>query len=143
MGSSISAYWPGIEEAQGEAQPGFYNNCEPWADWTIRRGDEPAVLETLRGLGLAAIETFTTDGVDDSEVKWVSPAELKVAATRLRDLILAHDPRVKPVVQSYACGARHESPPEEQFAQDLADIAGMADFAEHEGAKRITLRIGW
>ena len=85
MGASVIAYWPGISEEQIESQPGFFNDCKAWGDWMAERLEHKDVLEMMKRLGVAALCTFKTDGVSDSQVDWVTPAELESAAMRLRE----------------------------------------------------------
>lgn len=143
MGASILAYWPGIGEDQLESQPGFYNDYGPWASWTVRRQVESKVAQQLKALNLEVLDTFTTEGVDENQVAWASPSVLKEAALRLRELVLAGRPETEVLLRSYEEGAVGAGPVREEFAQDLSDIAALADFAEREGVRLMTLKIDW
>src|SRR3954471_21387417 len=107
MGASVVAYWPGITEDQIEDQTGLYNGPARWASWTLRRESAPDVLLAMRDLGVEAVCTLTTDGLDDAQVSWVAPAALKAAALRLRDLVLSSAQQVEAIVTSYAAHSDH------------------------------------
>jgi hypothetical protein len=143
VGATVVAYWPGMTDAQIDAQPGFYNDCNAWGDWMAERERHPDVLQTLEALGLGALRTFTTDGVADDDVDWVTPAGLCDAASRLRALVLVQDPRVTPILRTYARSAHQLDQVPTQLAQDLADVCELARFAEREGATRMTLAVNW
>jgi hypothetical protein len=78
-----------------------------------------------------------------SEVAWVSPRQLASAATRLRDLVLAKDARVQPILQVYAENSNDVDPVDQEFAQDLLDVAAIAEFAIECGAPKMTLEVNW
>ena len=119
MGASVIGYWPGITDEQLESQPGFDNDCKAWGDWMAEREKHPNVIALLRSLGVGALLSHTTDGMDPSLVEWVKPLELGEAARRLRDLVRTNDPRVRPILQTYARRAKGVDPVEQEFAADL------------------------
>ncbi len=143
MGASVSIYWPGITDEQIEAQPGFYNDCKAWGDWMAEREERPDVIAAIDRLGMSALLTFKTDGVDDAEVAWVSPTDLETAALRLRELVLAGHPDTRRILETYAKSRNEVFSVAEEFVQDLNDVAGLASFAAQEGAKRVTLEVNW
>jgi hypothetical protein len=143
MGASVMAYWPGITEDQLESQPGFYNDDKAWGNWMAEREDEPEVLNVIKKLGAAAILTYTTDGLEDEEVEWVSPKQLRDAARRLREAIKDKRPEAKVILETYARNANGVDPVAEEFIQDLDDIETLAAWAEEEGAARMTLAVNW
>lgn len=126
-----------------ESQPGFFNDCKAWGDWMAEREQNPQVLAAVRHLGVGALLTFKTDGVEDGEVQWVKPNELKAAALRLRELVLAGHPDTAAIVESYAKSANQVDPVAEEFARDLADLAELAEFAAQEGAPKMTIEVNW
>jgi|SRR5262245_7626617 len=93
MGASVGPYWPGIEEElteeQLESQPGFFNDCKGWGNWMADRLMEPRTLEAIRNLKADAILSSTTNGVEDEDVDWVTPQELRQAAQKLGEAIRA------------------------------------------------------
>src|SRR5687768_8393680 len=101
MGASVIAYWPGITQAQIEAQPGFYNDDKAWGNWMAEREDEPEVLKAIKRLGADAILTYTTDGMEDEDVAWVSPKQLRDTVRRLREAIKAKRPEAKVILETY------------------------------------------
>ena len=143
MGASVIGYWPGMTEVQLESQPGFFNDCKAWGDWIAEREQHPDVLEALDALGVGALRSCKTDGMDDSEVQWVTTDQLARAALRLRDLVLAQDARGARITETYALSPYRIGPAYEQLAQDLADVAAIARFAQDEGVARMTLEVNW
>jgi hypothetical protein len=101
------------------------------------------VLKAMKKLEVDALLSFKTDGVEDVDVSWVSPGDLTKAALRLRDLVLASDPGTKRILETYAVSANEVDPVEQEFAQDLVDIAELARFAQGEGVARMTLQVNW
>jgi hypothetical protein len=143
MGASVVAYWPNITGEDLESQPGFYNGPDAWAGWAVARASDAKLLQRLKNLGLGAISTFATSGVEDSDIEWVNPNELEAAALRLRTLVLERSPDVEDVVSSYSVSATAPSTARDDLAQDLADIAALAGFAKAQGAHVMTLQINW
>jgi hypothetical protein len=143
MGASVIVYWPGITEAQIESQPGFYNDDKAWGNWMAEREDEPEVLDAIKRLGADAILTYTTDGMEDEDVEWVSPKQLRDAARRLREAIKDKRPEAKVIIETYERNANNIDPVDQEFIQDLDDIEAIANWAEEEGADRITLAVNW
>ena len=107
------------------------------------RYNHPDVLDTIKRLGVAALLSHITDGVDEDEVDWVSPDKLMKAAEKLRELVLAQDPRVKRIVETYAMSASGINPVHEEFAQDLADVRLIAKFSKEMGVPKMTLEVNW
>jgi hypothetical protein len=107
------------------------------------RYDHPDVLRTLKDLGLEALLSHFTDGMEENEVDWVTPDSLMKAAERLRQLVLAQDPRVKCIVDTYCMGAIGADPVREELAQDLADVQFIARCSKEMGVPRMTLEVNW
>jgi len=143
VGASVTAYWPGITEEQLEEQPGFYNDDKAWGDWMAEREDESDVLQIIRSLGAGAILTYTTDGMDDREVYWVTPAELRAAAQTLRAAIREGRPGTSRILEIYARNANNIDPTSEEFMQDLLDVEAIARWADEKGTARMTLAVNW
>jgi hypothetical protein len=143
MGASVIAYWPGIKEEQIDSQPGFYNDDKAWGDWMAEREDEPEVLNAIRRLGAEAILTHTTEGMEDEDVEWVSPKQLRDAVRRLREAIKDKRPEAKAILETYQRNANGIDPVDKEFIRDLDDIEAIANWAEKEGAERMTLEVNW
>jgi hypothetical protein len=143
MGASVSGYWPGITDDQRDSLTGFDNDCKAWGNWMAERYNHPDVLDAMKRLGVGALLSHITDGVEEDEVDWVSPDELMKAAERLRELVLAQDPRVKGIVGVYALSANGINPVHEEFAQDLADVRLIAKFSKEMGVPKVTLEVNW
>lgn len=143
MGASVNAYWPGITEEQLDSEPGFTNDCKSWGNWIAEREGEPAVHEALGRLKAEALLTYKTDGVRDEDVRWVSPGQLRDAAVRLRDAVRDGAPETAIIIETYARQNRSEFSDTEDFITDLEDIIDIAEWAEEEGATRMTLEVNW
>jgi hypothetical protein len=143
MGASVIGYWPGITEMDLEDQPGFWNDCKAWGNWMAERESEPEVKRTIVELGAAPILTFTTDGVDDSEVEWVTPQQLYLSALSLKEAIIEGKPGVYAILESYERNAHCVDPVAEEFVRDLEDIGEIALWAEKRGINRMTLEVNW
>jgi hypothetical protein len=143
MGASVIAYWPGMTEEQLESQPGFYNDCKAWGDWMAEREADSRAEDVVRALGAGAILTYKTDGMEDEEVKWVTPQKLGKAALKLRAAVEAALPGTEVILETYGRNANGVDPLVEEFVRDLDDVKAIADWAESEGTKRITLEVNW
>ncbi|MDB5303722.1 MAG: hypothetical protein JWM97_1271 [Phycisphaerales bacterium] len=143
MGATVVGYWPGITQEQLENQPGFFNDCKAWGGWMAVRYEHPAIIALHKSLGIEPLLSHTTEGMEASEVAWVSPQQLASAASRLRDLVLANDPRVQPLLNVYAEHSNEIDPVDQEFAQDLLDVAAIADYASGCGVSRMTLEVSW
>ena len=143
MGASVIAYWPEITEGQIESQPGFYNDCKAWGNWMAEREAGPRAKEAVLALGAGAILTHTTDGMANEEVSWVTPRELKDAAARLRAAVKAGLPGTDAILETYGRSANGVDPLLEEFTRDLEDVEALAEWAESEGAEKMTLEVNW
>src|ERR1044071_3276870 len=103
------------------------------------REDVPAVAEALRRLGAEALLTYKTDGVEDDEVEWVTPAQLRDAAARLREAVVAGSPDSVVILETYTRGRVPASAAD--FVRDLDDVIAMTRWAEEAGAKVMTLEV--
>ncbi len=143
MGASVNAYWPGITEEQLESQPGFYNDDKAWGDFMAERENEPEVLEAIKALNAGALLTYTSDGIADEYVDWVTPNQLRESAKNLREAIRAGRPETKVILSTYDRNANGIDPVADKLTQDLNDIEAIADWAEAEGAELMTLEVNW
>lgn len=136
-------YWPGITEAQIESQPGFYNDDNAWGNWMAERYNEPRILEAINALGANAILSHITDGVNETDVDWVSPQQLLDAALCLREAVKKEQPETAIIFESYSRNANNSDPVDQEFMQDLDDIVAIAKWAEFLGAEKMTLEVNW
>jgi hypothetical protein len=143
MGATVIAYWPGITEEQIDSQPDFYNDNKPFGDWMANREEDPAVFDAIRKLNAEAILSYKTDGWDDDDVSWVSPAQLRDAATKLREAVQAGLPETQIILKTYERSANRVEPIAEEFIRDLDDIINITNWAEGEGATEMTLEVNW
>jgi hypothetical protein len=143
MGASINAYFPGMTEEQLESQPGFWNDDNAWANWMAECDNEPAMAEAVRKLDAAPVLTFKTDGMEDEDVGWVTPQQLRDAALKLRDAIRRGAPETAIILKVYEKGANRIDPVQDEFLRDLDDVVALAEWGEQEGAKEITLEVNW
>lgn len=107
------------------------------------REQEPDVRQVIEALGVGAILTYKTDGMDDSEVRWVTPRELQDAARRLRDAVEGGQWEIFRVIEVYARHTSGVGSASDEFVRDLEDVEALARWAEGQGAPRMTLEVGW
>ncbi len=143
MAATIIAYWPGITDEQIDGQPGFWNDYQAFAGWIAEMSEEPNAIQVLDNLGVAPVLTYTTEGMDDSDVQWVAPRELQEAARRLREAVRRGGPDVDVLLEVYERNANGVDPLAEEFARDLEDVEAHAGWAEEQGASRMTLEVNW
>ena len=143
MGVTVTVYWPGITEEQFESQP--HLGSRAWGEWMAEREGEPPVTDAFRKLRADAIVTYKTDGMDDDDVSWVSPQQLRDAATRLRDAVRAGAPETAVIVATYDrhADADADAAAAEQFIADLDELIAVTTWAEAQGATRMTLDVNW
>ena len=84
-----------------------------------------------------------TDGWDDEDVTWVTPAQMRDAANKLREAVAAGATDTKPILDAYRPSAPPHRPLEESFIRDLDDVIALTEFAEKEGASQMTLEVNW
>jgi len=143
MGATVIAYWPGITEEQIDSQPGFYNDDKPWGNWMAVREEVPGALDAIRKLGADAILSLKTDGWEDEDVTWVTPQQMRDAATKLREAVAARLPETEPILEAYKPSALPDEPVADQFIRDLDDVITITRWAEEEGASEMTLEVNW
>lgn len=144
MSASIVAYWPGMTEEQEESQwADFNNDYQDWANWMAEGLQQPEVIAAMERTGVLPLATMTTDGVSDDDVFWVSPADLRKAAARLSHLIEAGDPDVAVIMESYGVTADYGKDLAVHFRRDLRTVEELAAWAEEQGARKMTLSVGF
>jgi hypothetical protein len=107
------------------------------------REELPGAFDAIRGLGAEAILSLKTDGWDDDDVQWVTPQQMREAATRLREAVDARRPETEVILDAYRPGAIGEEPLADEFIRDLDDVIAITQWAEQEGAKKMTLEVNW
>jgi hypothetical protein len=60
-----------------------------------------ATRDAIGKLNAEAILTYKTDPMEDDDVSWVSPQELRAAATRLREAVQAGSPEAETILETY------------------------------------------
>src|ERR1051325_11256425 len=101
MGATINAYWPGMTDGQLESQPGFWNDDKAWGNWMAELEGDADVTAAIKKLDAEAILTCKTDGWDDEDVMWVSPEQLRDAATKLIQAVRAGLPDAQVILKTY------------------------------------------
>jgi hypothetical protein len=81
--------------------------------------------------------------VDDEDVEWVTPTELRKAASNLREAIASRRPETNIILKVYERNANGIEPVAEELIQDLKDIEAISNWAEAQGAERMTLEVNW
>jgi hypothetical protein len=79
MGASIIAYFPGVTDEQIDLQEGFWNDDNAWANFMVEQEKDPAILEAVKKLNAEAIMTFKTEEMEDEDIDWVTPQQLRDA----------------------------------------------------------------
>ena len=143
MGASIVAYFPGVTEDQIDQQEGFWNDDRAWANFMVEQEKDPKVVEAMKKLNAGALLTFKTDGMDDEDVDWVTPQELRDACMKLRDAVRSGAPESKPLLDAYSRGNNAINPITDEFVRDLEDINKLADWGDRMGTDKITLEVNW
>ena len=106
MGASVIAYWPNMTDEQLESQPGFCNDDRAWGNFMAELESATATCDAIRKLGAEAILTYKPDGMGDEDVTWVSPQELRDAATKLREAVQAGSPEAETILETYKKGRK-------------------------------------
>ena len=143
MGASIIAYFPGVTGEQINQQEGFWNDHAAWANFMVEQEKDPAILEAVQKLDAEAIMTFKTEEMEDEDIDWVTPQELRDACIKIRDAVHSGAPEAQPLLYAYAKGANRIRPISEEFVRDLEDIIKLADWGARLGTNKITLDVGW
>jgi hypothetical protein len=143
MGASVNAYWPGITEGDYGNLPGFSNDCKAWGNWMAERQSHPKALRAMELHGVGELLTYITDGMAESEVRWVTPDALGFAALRLRAIIQGGHPGTDAIIESYAMNANGIDPTAEELARDLWDISEIALACKKRGVEKMTLEVNW
>ena len=143
MAATVLAYWPAMSSEQMSHQPAFpSNDCAAWASWVLEMQKQENQT-VLRKEGLEALLSFTTEGIKDEEVTWVTPDALAAAALKLCDLLAQAHPAAQCALQAYELDANGVQPVEEEFVTDLQELAALARWAKTQGATRMTLAVNW
>jgi hypothetical protein len=74
---------------------------------------------------------------------WVSPQQLREAATELIRAVRAGLPEAQVIMKTYERNANRIDPIAEELIRDLDDIIVMTTWAEGEGATKMTLEVNW
>jgi hypothetical protein len=142
MGASIYCYWPGATEEQQGNSPGFAQDCHAYADWLTSVMSSRWLRWRLRRKGYAPLLSFHAINTSDDQIEWTSPGELIRAAQNFRNDLLRGNSFVKGLAKLYRNGPGIQEPYLE-LAQDLQDVASIAEYAERSGANKMTLTVGW
>lgn len=143
MGASISIHWPGITDEDLAFDFGFQNDDHAWANWIVEVESNRSLKSLMDQLDIRPLATHTTDGMNDRDVRWVSPQQLTDAAWTLIHLIENDDPRIAPLLKAYQKGANNIDPIPEELGRDLADLILRSKHALEGNIPRMTLYIGW
>ena len=143
MGASIFACFPGVTDEQIDLQEGFWNDDNAWANFMVEQEKDPAILEAVKKLNAEAIMTFKTEEMEDEDIDWVTPQQLRDACVRIRDAVRNGAPEAEPLLVAYARGANGKEPVSQEFIRDLEDIIELANWGDNMGTKQITLEVTW
>ena len=124
-------------------QPAFpSNDCAAWANWMLEMQKQEN-LTLLKAAGLDALLSFTTEGIKDEEVNWVTPDTLATAALKLCDLVAQAHPAAQCALRAYELDDNGVQAVEEEFLTDLQELAALARWAKTQDATRMTLAVNW
>lgn len=143
MGATIVAYFPGVTDDQVDQQEGFWNDDAAWANFMVEQEKDPAITEAVKKLNAEAILTFKTEEMDDEDIDWVTPQQLRDACIKIREAVRSGAPESKPLLDAYAKGANRIDPISDEFVRDLDDIIKLADWGDKMGTNQITLEVSW
>ena len=143
MGASIVAYFPGVTDDQVDLQEGFWNDDRAWANFMVEQEKDPKVVEAMEKLDAGALLTFKTEEMEDEDIDWVTPQELRDACMKLRDAVRSGAPESKPLLNAYSRGNNGINPITDEFVRDLEDIIKLADWGDRMGTDKITLEVSW
>lgn len=143
MGASILVHWSGATEDEEGGHPGFFNDDHPWASWIVAVLEDTSIVRLLHRLGVGALLSVTSNGVEPGDIDWTTPDELERAANKLRELVQDDEPLVEVLVDLYEEEAAGEESPSVELARDLSDVAQIAGYARGLGAQKITLGYYW
>ena len=143
MGASIIAYFPGVTRDQVNLQEGFWNDHAAWANFMVEQEKDPKVVEAMQKLNAGALLTFKTEEMEDEDIDWVTPQQLRDACIKIRDAVRSGAPEAEPLLDAYSRGNNGIDPIADEFVRDLEDIIKLADWGEKLGTNKITLEVGW
>lgn len=143
MGAAIIAYFPGVTNEQIDLQEGFRNDHRAWANFMVEQEKDPKVVEAMQKLTAGALLTFKTEEMEDEDIDWVTPQQLRDACIKIRDAVRSGAPEAEPLLDAYSRGNNGIDPITDEFVRDLEDIIKLADWGEKLGTKQITLEVGW
>jgi hypothetical protein len=129
--------WPDLDRTDERSPaPPFASGGATWADWIARlhADDADATFDALNDLGLGPLVVVVStahDDPDDDDVQWATPDRLLGAAQLAHELLITKDARFAPIFALYgkAAGAGSADAARERMAQDLLDVAAMAQWA--------------
>src|SRR5829696_1793942 len=137
MGASIIAYFPGVTDDQVDLQEGFWNDDKAWANFMVEQEKDPAILEAVKKLNAEAIMTFKTEEMEDEDIDWVTPQQLRDACMKIRDAVRSGASEAKPLFAASGRGANGINPVDQEFVRDLEDIIEIANWGEKLGTNQI------
>lgn len=137
MSGAARLCWPNEELTDHRTSaPGFASGGAAWADWIARlhADDADATFDALNDLGLGPLVVVVStahDDPSDDDVQWATPNRLLGAAQLAHELLITKDARFAPIFALYveAAGAGSADAARERMAQDLLDVAAMAQWA--------------
>ncbi len=95
-------------------------------------------MADLKELGAGALLTFTTSGLDEAQVDWVSPDQLLEAARTLTAALKAGSALARSILTVYRIAADDAR---QSFYTDLEDLGKIAEAARADGTVEMTLAI--
>ena len=142
MSASIYIHWPGCSSEQQAGHPGFDQDDHPYATWVTALQKSARAQAVLRTMGVDALLCVGLLGDRESKMSYTTPSQLKFAALSLCSALQTGDTNAVELLGLYVHGPGELSPTEE-LTCDLTNVAAIADHAATQGARQITLLVGW
>jgi hypothetical protein len=150
MSGAARLHWPHKVQIENEeaAPPRFESSGGAWAEWiAIMHADaQDAAFDALNDLGLGALLVALSTAAGDADpadddVQWATPDRLLAAAQSAHELLITKDARFAPLFALYckAAGSAPAEPQRQQMAQDLLDVAAMAQWALAHGKAYVAM----
>ena len=116
-----------------------------WGPWRATLAGEIALQERMRGAGYGALLAYYTEGLEASQIEWVSPHELARASSALRELVFKSpdDPLALQILECYEDVYPSGKPLPEAFCDDLDVMVRTALEAARLGHNRVTLAFNY
>ncbi len=141
--SRFHAYWPGITQADMDAQPRLAN--EPlWTIWLATVSSDVPLFMLLHKLELTPLTSqifrkppHFTELQPHDEVWWVTPDEYLIACRHMTDLIDTRSRKLNPILKAYP-GAEKLDVARAGLKDDMRDLGALVGWVKDRGVAEMT-----